>query len=85
MKTYIALAATLLLFASGCGDDKPSVDDQRLEKVHQKAPSWEDHSDKEILDIMDQVCKGEMPEQPAGVTLRDFGYVVGIAGATCDK
>lgn len=81
MRTLLAaLALTLLV---GCGGEEM---DPRVKAIHDKAPALtEVYSDAELVDLMDRVCEGATREElnmPVG--FREQGYLIGLAGATCD-
>lgn len=92
------LTALLLAGCSGGGhEDKQgevhtlssdSIQDQVLDQVHTKAPSWFDaYSDTEVWQMVQHVCGGDMLEDEAGfgsVQEEDRGFLVGISlSAVC--
>lgn len=85
MKIKIAaLAATLLTLTSACSSEQA---DPRVESIRDKAPSWSEYTDKQLLDELDKVCLSGQPsveEPPSGVTLHDYAYLQGLALATCE-
>lgn len=85
------IAAALLALLVGCGADAPDTrQDQQLDEVHERAPSWTHaYGDPEILRMLQKVCEGDdlLGEAASGsVTTEDHGFLVGLAlSSECNR